>query len=109
MKLCAISLRQSCFEVQLLIANVICKVFFTFLRRYWFFTFAFRSYIVLFLLILTLRVLDFPCSDSPIQPPSSQNPSAFAGQSFGPGGIQRLDEPSSTASIAFYASMLGCF
>lgn len=53
LKLCAISLRQSCFEVQLLIANVICKVFFTFLRRYWFFTFAFRSYIVLFLLILT--------------------------------------------------------
>ncbi|KAG7576256.1 SAC3/GANP/THP3 [Arabidopsis thaliana x Arabidopsis arenosa] len=29
-----------------------------------------------------------PTSDSPIQPPASQNPSAFAGQSFGPGRIQ---------------------
>ncbi|KAL1211825.1 SAC3 family protein B [Cardamine amara subsp. amara] len=29
-----------------------------------------------------------PSSDSPIQPPASQNHSAYVGQSFGPGGIQ---------------------
>lgn len=51
----------------------------------------------------------FACSDSSIQPPASQNHSAFAGQSFGPGGIQRLDKPSSTASIYFDARMLSCF
>jgi hypothetical protein len=80
MILCSISLRQSGFASSSSLGEA--ASCFTLL-------FVLRLYLS-FLFLHTANV-GFACSDSSIQPPASQNHSAFAGQSFGPGGIRRLD------------------
>lgn len=67
-----------------------------------------RSYWLPFVLRLYSNTVywRFDCSDSPSQPPASQNHSAYVGQSFGPGGIQRLDKLITTAPISSYPRMI---